>query len=354
MSAETEMESLLVHARQNVEYLAASAAELVAESVAVLEDDAVLPKPPAKFREVGIWVPSSPVFQPDKQPLGFPSWVKLELPSTPDMQGIDEVSGEIDAELVALTFPSFIYPTIADPPTFTKTAPAVDTSFVLPVTPDLSVPIGRDRMGFSDVSFPAINEIHTDFAPITANYTFDPAVFSTELARFQSDIFGGKASIPGVDTLLAELRAWNSNALTVILPALMPALTGLIKQQFAPLQTLHSQIRARLDERLWEARDRVLVAVEDGSGWDRPAQAQQALRNAAEQLSRAWMAQAQAQADTKAAELNLALLEASGEVFDQLQRSVVTLKAREIELVLEAQYGDSLCQTSYCCFIGCV
>ena len=274
---------------------------------------------------------------PDPKP-GFPPWPELALDPAPALRSLDTITAAFSADFPELTFPAFDYPAIAGLPDFDFIMPVVDSAVTMPDLPALEVGFTPDRMDSLPIVTPTLALPDTTFAPIDTTVSFDPNTFPVAYSRFKSDIFGGVGGLPGLDSLLTELRALTHTALDILLPELMALIRARMTDRYSPVLAYQSELQQRLIDRLDAERDRVLAMADDQdrSGWMLPAAARQALQAAAEQVAQAWRAHALSQHDTKTMELSLAFFESTGDLFENLYGGYLALRKGEIEQVLEA------------------
>jgi len=338
MTAETEITNMLSHATFNAASLASSSASLVDAAVAALTVPVEFPlTPPYSPQSYGLENFDEVDFDQTEPPLTFPTWPLLNFGDVPDTRKLDEVSGDVDQiHLEELNLPAFNYPRIAALAGFSLVAPTVRTDFSLPETPNTEIDFHPDRLVLETLSTPRLFVRSPSLAPISTKIAFDPAAFNESFDQFKRDIFGGVSGLPGLDALLLELQGWTSRALEVLLPAALRVMLDRFTNQYSPVLAFHTQLQARLTERLNQEQLRLSTAITDRSGWDLPTAVQNALRATAEQVAQSWRQQALSQADTQTAELALQFFEFCGDLYEQLTRAVQSLKTKEIESVLEA------------------
>lgn len=364
MSAESEIADLLARATASTDFLAERSTELVDKAITALDENSLLEgmggiptiqpqgwtpegttDPNAEPSGIpGGWMPSEFTWARDlggdrtkpSPPPSFPMWPELELGEVPQTQEIGEIDAGLEPVLDPPKLPSFRYHEVAELAEFNRAEPTIDTTFSLPSRPDTAVHRTVTLRELLPLVRPNIVTPEVVFDPVAVSIDFDPTVFPAAFAQFTGDIFGGAGGLPGIDTLLTELGEWTTGALDTLKPLVLETITQRFKDRYAPVLAFADDLRQRLEERLDTEQRRVMDALVDPSGWDRPAAAQAALLKTAAQVAKAWAAQAQSQSDTQTAELALAMFEFCGDLFDRLNQSVQALKIKELEQVLEA------------------
>ena len=336
MTAETDVANLLNHATSAASSLASAANTLVSSAITTIQKTVRVPSPPVHSRESGISSNSGGELK--EPPPGFPKWPIIKLGDAPNLQDLDTITAKFTKEFPGLNLPAFQYPSIAGLAAFSFAFPAVDTTITMPPLPPTEVGFHPDRMSSIAITTPVLSLPTTAFTPINTAISFDPNTFSSAYNQFHTDIFGGVGGLPGLDSLLTELRALTHTALDILLPELMTLIRARLTDRYSPVLAYHAALQQRLRDRLADERDRLLTMAEDQdrSGWMLPAAVRQALRATAEQVAQAWQANALSQHDTKTMELSLAFFEATGDLFENLYSGYLALRKGEIEQVLEA------------------
>lgn len=347
MSAESELSAILGHATAAASSLSASSQALVTAAIVSIQQDVDLPTPQVRPHDSGISFPGpndsgisfpgSTTVLPPPQPQ-FPVWPGLSLGTPPNLQDLDTITAKFTKEFPDLNLPTFKYPEIAGLARFSAAVPVIDTAVAMPPLPTLEPGFNPDRMDSLPITTPTLTLPDTQFLPINTTISFDPTVFDNAYRQFRTAIFGGIGGVPGLDELLADLRALSAPALDVLLPALMELARSRLTDRYAPVLTYHTALQQRLQDRLNEERDRLLAAAvdQDRSGWALPDAVRAALRATAEQVAHSWQANALSQHDTKTMELALAFFESVGDLFTNLYDGYLALRKSEIEQVLEA------------------
>ena len=337
MTAEADVSALLSHATGAASSLASSASSMVNAAILTIQKTVQFPAPPLPTpAETGISMGGVDTL-PETKP-GFPAWPELALDPAPGLRDLDTIDAEFTTDFPELSFPAFDYPATAGLPAFDFVMPAVSSAVTMPALPALEVGFTPDRMDSLPVVTPTLTLPDTTFAPIDATIDFDPNTFASAYSQFKTNIFGGVGGLPGLDTLLAELRALTHTALDILLPELMTLIRARLTDRYSPVLAYQAELQQRLVDRLDAERDRVLAMADDQdrSGWMLPAAARQALQAAAEQVAQAWRSHALSQHDTKTMELSLAFFEATGDLFENLYGGYLALRKGAIEQVLEA------------------
>lgn len=337
MSAETEIATLLTMATLAVDRLADDAESLVNEAVGVLDKPISWPLPPGSpTNETGVYLGRT--IDEDEIPQSFPTWPTINLGTVPETQDLDEITLDDDEapEFPTLSLPSFSYFSVTVPGAFADSVPNIDTSLNIPTPPDITLPTAPLWMPLRTLTTPTLSVDAPALAAVDVNFSFDPNLFNEAFDRFKTAIFSGTEGLPGLTELLAELTSWSDNALKALLPRLLEILQARFDNKYANILAFHDTLQARLASRLTDEQSRVLAALTDNSGWDRPQAAQLALRAMADQVIASWSAHATSQTSTRTAELVLQFFEFCGSLFASLQRGFLALKGKEIELVLEA------------------
>jgi hypothetical protein len=337
MTAESDVSALLSHATNAASSLAGSSSALVNAAITTIQKTVRFPVPPPPTPSDSAISMGGEDALPDPKP-GFPPWPELLLDPAPALRDLDTIDAAFTTEFPELTFPAFDYPAIAGLPEFDFVMPAVDSAVTLPDLPSLEVGFTPDRMDSLPIVTPTLTLPDTTFTPIDTTITFDPNTFPAAYAQFKTDIFGGVGGLPGLDSLLIELRALTHTALDILLPDLMTLIRARLTDRYSPVLAYQAELQQRLIDRLDAERDRVLAMADDQdrSGWTLPAAARQALQAAAEQVAQAWRSHALSQHDTKTMELSLAFFEATGDLFENLYGGYLALRKGAIEQVLEA------------------
>lgn len=336
MTAETDVANLLNHATSAASTLASAANTLVSAAITTIQKTVHVPSPPTHTRDSGVSGGGGEGLK--EVPPVFPTWTEFDLKTPPNLQDLETITAKFTKEFPDLDLPAFHYSAIAGLPNFRFSFPTVDTTITMPPLPPTEVGFTPDRMDSLAITTPVLSLPATTFIPINTTISFDPNTFNSAYIQFRSDIFGGVGGIPGLDSLLTELRELTSMALDVLLPELMTLIRTRLNDRYSPVLAYHADLQQRLIERLNAERDRLLAMAEDQdrSGWTLPAAVRQALRATAEQVAQAWQANALSQHDTKTMELSLAFFEATGDLFENLYSGYLALRKGEIDQVLEA------------------
>lgn len=348
MSAESELSAMLSHATSNANSLAASSADLVGAAIAVLASSVDFPDPPTQIAAAGLdmpWMTLPQVSERETSP-EFPQWPEIEFSEPPSLQATgtvatlggagSQVSNALP-DFPQLTLPSFNYATIPRLAGFSKALPRISTDIHLPNTPDLNLPNTPQWMPLRTIAVPSLSMQSPTFTSLNTSIDFDPSIYQEALDRFNTAIFNGAGGLPGLDSLLHELRVWMDGILEALLPSVLSILAERFTSPSAKILAFHDAIQVRLTERLQieQARVAALVAT-DRSGWDLPALVSQALTATAQQISQSWVRHAQSQVETKVETLKMEFFEFCGSLYEPLQKALITAKTKEIEYVLEA------------------
>lgn len=332
MSAETELANMLSRAAASASALFGSASTQTSAAIAVMEQDVVFPEPPPKFQEQGVWTPSSvaPKTEPETPFPALPGWTD---PHAYSLQGIDPIDDQSAApEFPKTLLPDFAYAKLGPMTPFAFSTPTISTSVALPTTPELTSSFLPNRIGLNQLSYEDLQLQSPEFAQITTNISFPDDLFARSFSEFQTDIFSGIGSLPGIDELLADEVGPDIKS---ILPLMIDIIHKQLDDKYVnPLKV--AGIQERFLSRVQEETIRVDDTLAETSGWELPTAARQALLATAQQFITASFSDAQAQLDSRLAEVNLAFFELCGDLAGKLSRTMQQLKIKELELVLEA------------------
>lgn len=343
MSAESEMAAILSHASSNASSLASSAQSLVNTAVAVISNPIELPLAPVVIQARGLTnfdaLNFDPVDRGTGKP-GLPKFPDLEIPPLPSLITVEDIDAEFEAELDALTFPTFQYPSPGNVPRFSTAVPSLNSIITLPPPPDSTLPPLPGLSQLARLPSVQMTVLPSDFAQPGSVTGISSAgdFFDQPSNRFFDAIFGGHSGIRGLDELLSELSAMSNQAFgslfTDFIDLIGQKLTDRYQNGLA--SRVESSIQQGLNTAIQEETGRIRTAMQDRSGWDLPALVQQALSANMEQSISAWAAQAQSQQATDNWEQAQSVFELSATLYEKLRRAIQELKTREVEMVLEA------------------
>lgn len=344
MSIESTINSIISQARALASSATAQTNQLVANAVSFLEYTPDYPSDRSTFNPspIGVTIRAGNPEIAEKVP-SFPGIRLPNFPSNPSMGEIGTIAAEFDADEPTITLPAMNYRVPAALEPFTRTAPSIDPSVILPVRPTLEA-VDRPTYGTIDTDFVV------DGITVPRLTTTRPTYTPSTLADWRTEFANGLSQIPNLEEYAFRILDQLFPGLRANYAALSERIAGILDGRATALtdrqdQALYDQLRARVAQE----REKNLQAVDEASlqaGWELPGAARLAARMRVETESSRSLNQAALEVYTKRAERELQHLQFVMKLATELHGAGMDLFAKALGLNLEAfraalAYADS-------------